>query len=219
MKVGTDGVLLGSWAHVQKATSILDIGTGTGLIALMLAQRNPQARIQAIDIDTHAACQAQDNINQSPWKGNIQVEAISLQDFTQKYKTKFDHIVSNPPFFTEGLRSEDTSRSTARHTDYLSYKTLLQESCQLLGEQGRISLILPYEYESILLTLAKDYLLNPLRILRMRPTPTKAHKRSLIELSLLSLKCRCEEMVIEAYGRHGYSEDYMKLTQDFYLKF
>lgn len=140
MKVGTDGVLLGAWAGTESCNRILDIGTGTGLIALMLAQRS-KAVIDAIDIDADACLQAQENAESSPFAGRINVRHCALADFAQAATNLYDLIVSNPPYFVDSLKCPDRQRNTARHTDTLTLEDLLQDSRKLLAPQGRIALI------------------------------------------------------------------------------
>ena len=141
MKVGTDGTLLGAWASLRSAGTILDIGTGTGLIAIMAAQRSPEARITAIDIDADCITQARENVAASPWSDRIEVVHSSLQDFEPAIR--FERIISNPPYFVDSLRSPDAARSTARHTDTLPFAELSQGVSRLLSPTGRFALILP----------------------------------------------------------------------------
>ena len=142
MKVGIDGVLLGAWADVTSAKSILDVGTGSGLIALMLAQRS-NAGITAIDIEPNAVLQAEENVGLSPWKDRVKVLEVSLQDFSVPEDEKFDLIVSNPPYFVNSLKNPDAVRLSARHVTDLTHDVLLVKSLQLLKKTGRICLILP----------------------------------------------------------------------------
>ncbi len=141
MKVGTDGVLLGAWARGGR--SILDIGTGTGLIALMMAQRFAEARVTAIDIDVEACAQAEENIQNSSFASRIDVEASPLQDFS--CTEKFDSVVSNPPFFVDSLRNPDSRRSVARHADTLSYRDLFRGVVSLISDDGEFSAVIPAE--------------------------------------------------------------------------
>lgn len=145
MKVGTDGVLLGAWAPADKAKRILDVGTGTGLIALQLAQRNPHARITAIEIDAAAAGQATENVSHSPWAGRVEVICHDFRDYQPE--NRFDLIISNPPYFIDALKCPDEQRCTARHTGNLNYDLLFRRSASLLEEQGVVSIIIPAEAE------------------------------------------------------------------------
>ena len=215
MKVGTDGVLLGAWADISCSRNILDIGTGTGLIALMLAQRCPQARIQAIDIDTGAVNQAQENILASPW--NDRVEAC-LQDIrTYRPKQLFDTIVSNPPYFVNSLKGPDGQRNTARHTDSLDMASLLESAASLLTPEGRFSIILPAEQTDALTTSAERVGLHPSRHTAVITRPGLVPKRTLMEFCRTKETFQTDELVIEL-ERHVYSEEYIRLTRDFYLK-
>lgn len=215
MKVGTDGVLLGAWADVSSSQKILDVGTGTGLIALMLAQRCVEARITAIDIDGEAVLQARENMNASPW-GN-RMEAV-LQDLkTFQPDVLFDTIVSNPPFFVDSLKCPDDQRNRARHTDTLPACFLLRKSAELLEEGGGLSLILPAEQTEGLITLAEGEGLYLSRLTSVITRPGLPPKRSLMEFRKQVSACEKNSLIVEL-ARHVYTEDYIALTRDFYLK-
>lgn len=221
MKVGTDGVLLGAWAGVDNAKSILDVGTGTGLIALMLAQRNGHARITAIEIDADAAAQAMDNIFNSPFNDNIKVENISFHDFVATDRPdKFDAIVSNPPFFINSMLADDASRSNARHTHSLSLDDLLIHCKDLLNPNGTFSFIYPYDQ----IPQIEQHIINKgwhiCRQTNVYPTKKSLHpKRILLEISLdvPIAEVSVSDLIIET-ARHQYSEEFRGLTQSFYLK-
>lgn len=218
MKVGTDGVLLGAWANYTKPNSILDIGTGTGLIALMLAQRT-SAKIIGIDIDENAMLDANENINNSPWVNKVSLIASSLQEFSESHNQAFDYIVSNPPFFENSFKAEAESRTKARHTDSLSTDDLLLHCRKLLTSAGKCAFILPSEQYESYIQIAKKNHLFPERILWVKPTPTKAIRRVLIEFSFTNVHCNEETLIIEEFGRHLYSKKYIELTKNYYLNF
>lgn len=218
MKVGTDGVLLGAWVDTTNARSALDIGTGTGLIALMLAQRNPLLQINAIDTDINAVLQATDNINRSPFPERISCRQISLQEYAANFAHTYDLIVSNPPFYRNSLKSPDRKRTQARHTDSLTPEELITLSSHMLSPTGRLSLIYPAEYKDELINigLRNNFVVN--RITNVYPTPnTTSAKRVLIELSILDIPFRETNLIIENQ-RHTYSDDFAQLVRDFYLK-
>jgi tRNA1Val (adenine37-N6)-methyltransferase len=215
MKVGTDGVLLGAWTDVAGAETILDIGTGTGLIALMLAQRST-APVDAIEIDEAAAEQACENVAASPWKDRIQVSHITLQSFTEQGK-KYDLIVSNPPFFSNSLRARGDQRSLARHSHTLSLTELITGVSRLLSSKGRFALIWPAANFSSVVQVAASCRLFPLRQTRVIPAPGKPVKRILAEFTGKQRKTHSSELIIEQFGRHKYSQEYKDLTGDFYL--
>lgn len=217
MKVGTDGVLLGAWANASGAGTALDIGTGTGLIALMIAQRNTNALIDAIDIDLDAVAQAKDNINNSPFSSRIACFNTSLQDFQEQTDRKYDLIVSNPPFFIQSLKSPVWSRTLARHTDSLTMKDLIRGASLLLSERGRLSIIYPYEYKDELQLLAQQSGLFTSYIVNVYPTDDSSPKRVLMEFSKVVSDFSESNLVIEK-KRHVYSDEYAALTKDFYLK-
>lgn len=217
MKVGTDGVLLGAWTKVDSASTALDIGTGTGLISLMLAQRNGDINIDAIDIDHDAIKQATENVNNSPFNSQIHCYNLSLQDFAKLKSREYDLIVSNPPFFDQSLKSPKQNRTLARHTDSLFIEELIGLSSLLLNENGRFSLIYPYENKDQILSLAKRNNLHPSRITEVLPTPTSSPKRILIELSREEFPIETKQLVVEL-ERHKYSPDFIELVKDYYLK-
>ncbi|MBR5328263.1 MAG: tRNA1(Val) (adenine(37)-N6)-methyltransferase [Paludibacteraceae bacterium] len=224
MKVGTDGVLLGAWCPVGsqarsvKGVKVLDVGTGSGLIALMLAQRLPQAQITAIDIDNGAVEQAQYNFEQSPWKERLHCQQTALQEV--EGNSIYDLIVSNPPYFQDSLKNPDSQRAMARHTDTLSYDELLANSARLLKEEGRLALVLPIEAEQQIIALAQTYELYPTHITHVYPKPGKAAKRLLIAFSLLpianSTSPIANSLTLESETAPR-SEEYKELTKDFYL--
>ena len=218
MKVGTDGVLLGAWSDVSSCNNILDVGTGSGLISLMLAQRNPKATIVAIDIDDDCTNQAKQNVDQSSFAHQIDIQKISFQDFLNVSKKRFDLIISNPPYFKNALKSPDFSRNYARHDNTLSYADIIAACESLLNENGRIALILPSDLKQKVIDDAAKVNLYPCRITHVSPLPLKSAKRILIELAKGGSITHCIEnnLVIET-SRHQYSEEYKFLTKDFYL--
>lgn len=233
MKVGTDGVLLGVLAPVlpsdmmvassgcENSYKILDIGTGTGLVAIMLAQRTGgEARIAAVEIDADAAEQAKDNVSETPWQ--IDVYNKSIQDFASEWAVKFDLIVSNPPFFINSLKAPGKSRNTARHTDTLSFEDLVASAEKMLSEQGRFTVIIPYSSEQDFIKIAEGKNLATEAIVRVVPKVGKEAKRSVITFSKAGNSKDCNinvtELVIETETRHCYSEEFKRLIADFYLK-
>jgi len=217
MKVGTDGVLLGAWANVRDAAQILDIGTGTGLIALMVAQRNPTAKIQAIDIDADAVGQAEKNIQDSPFASRISVSKSSLQDLALSMQPKFDAIVCNPPFFENSLKPSVRQRSLARHSESLPMEELLRASKKLLSERGAISLILPSGNLQKTKTICEELSLHIVRHTTVKSLPDSPPKRALLEISPHFKDLVENEITIETSLRE-YSDEYIRLTRDFYLK-
>jgi tRNA1Val (adenine37-N6)-methyltransferase len=228
MKVGTDGVLLGAWCPlgVDEATrqgkyKILDIGTGSGLIALMLAQRatsidDTPIVIDTIDIDAGAAEQAKFNFEQSPWSKLLRIYQSSLQEWQSE--KEYDLIVSNPPYFQSSLKNPDAQRATARHTDSLSYSELIKHSGRLLKNNGMLALVLPIEAEEDILSLAAAAGLLPTHITYVHTKPEKPAKRILIALRKGDANGNVESkhFYIESEDSPR-SEEYRKLTEDFYL--
>ncbi len=216
MKVGTDGVLLGAWVAINNAEHILDIGTGTGLIALMLAQRSA-AQIDAIEIDADAANQAKENVQLSQWKERICVYKTSLQDYWPEAKS-YDLIVTNPPYFSNSLPAPDPGRNIARHNYQLSLHELLEGVRRLLKKNGRLGIILPVEVFNTFVEKAVEIQLFPLHKTLIKPSPHKSAIRIMAEFSYIEKEISTSDLFIEKYGRHRYSEEYIDLTRDFYLK-
>lgn len=215
MKVGTDGVLLGAWTNVKHSHALLDIGTGTGLIALMLAQRCPQAHITAVDIDNEAVGQALENVQLSPWADKIEVIHQDICAFTTN--KRFDTIVSNPPYFIDSLKCPNAQRNTARHTDTLDAGRLLNSVSRLLSDNGRFSIILPSEQKDLLIQTAGIQGLFLSRQTTVITRPGLAPKRILMEFQKTRGTFQTDEIIIEL-ERHRYSEAYIALTKEFYLK-
>ena len=215
MKVGTDGVLLGAWADCENANHILDVGTGTGLIALMLAQRS-KALITGIDLEESAFRQAQHNVNLSPFAERIEIQHCDFLQFEAE-KT-FDLIVSNPPYFVNSLKAPDNERSNARHNDSLPLEKLLSQSISLLSPQGRIALVLPSDLLDTAEKTANELQLYNTRKTFVKTTLQKTPKRVLLEYSRLQPTEQHEDILCIELARHKYSDEFAALTKDFYLK-
>lgn len=220
MKVGTDGTLLGAWVAVDDCRSILDAGTGTGLIALMLAQRNREAQIDALDIDEDACSQAKANVEASPFSGRIRVVHASFQAYASGATAAYDLIVSNPPYFVRSLKNPACKRSIARHANSLSLEELVSQGRELLKPGGRLALILPAGREDELKGIAQANGLNSIRQTSLIPLPGAKVKRVLTELSLNTrLTSDTADTLLIEEARHQYSPAYRELTKDFYLHF
>ncbi|NND93534.1 MAG: methyltransferase [Flavobacteriales bacterium] len=216
MKVGTDGVLLGSWADISEAERILDIGTGTGLIALMCSQRNPGAEVWAIDIDKASAEQAKENVQNSEFRDSIQVLNRSLQEFTSE--KLFDSIICNPPFFSSGTPSPIYERYLARQSESLPLGILIENSMRLMSDSGKIHLIIPLNRESELKALCQEFGLHPIRKCVVFPSRTLEAKRLLIECSMVYQEIVEEVLIIEKEERFDYTDEFIELTREFYPK-
>ena len=228
MKIGTDGVLLGAWTPIENNLfSILDIGTGTGIIALMLAQRSSASQIDALEIDEDAYEQATDNFENSPWNDRLFCFHAGLDEFVEEPEDdpsnselaqQYDLIVSNPPFYSEDYKSSNDQRDLARFQDAMPFEDLIEAAALLLSENGTFCVIIPFKEEEKFLELANEYELYPLKITRIKGTPTTEIKRSLLAFSRNKTPdFITDELVIET-ARHQYTPEYIELTKDFYLK-
>lgn len=219
MKVGTDGVLLGAWVEATfPPMRILDIGTGTGLLALMMAQKFPAAMIDAVEIDHQAFLQASENFAASKWANRLKIYPSSIQKFTQIVPYKYDLILSNPPYFHNSHKAKNIARTQARHNDTLPSNELLEAACQILNPKGSFHLILPPIEGHQFQQLAGEYGLYCRRMMHFKPTPTKATKRVLLELSRLKVeKIKQVEELIGRGTNHEHTAAYCHLTKDFYL--
>lgn len=219
MKIGTDAVLLGAWIELDyEPEAILDVGTGTGVIALIMAQRFPNTDIEAVEIDTEAYQQAVENFENSSWGDRLFGYHASFQEFFQEVEDQlYDVIISNPPFFSPNHKSSDDSRNLARFEDALPLQHLFHGASKLLSEEGVFVLILPFEKEEEAIDIAKQMHLLPQRITRVKGTPDSNIKRSLLQFGFHKKDCLISELVIET-TRHNYTQDYKDLVKDFYLK-
>lgn len=213
MKVNTDGVLLGAAMTIpEDASMMLDIGTGTGTIALMAAQRHPEAVIHAIDIDEASAREAAQNFNESPWSGRLTAFHTALADFNPE--CRYSHIFSNPPYYDNSLTNPDERKAEARHSLNLSYGHILAFAAERLTPEGTLSLILPADTEKMLLRQAGGFGLFPFRLLRIRTTPRKKPSRLIAEFSFKKTVPAEELLTIQESGK--YTQEYISLTNDFY---
>jgi tRNA1Val (adenine37-N6)-methyltransferase len=217
MKVGTDGVLLGSWADVTTCSTALDIGTGTGLIALMLAQRNEHLSIDGIEIDPPASEQASANILNSPFSERIRIHHTSFSGFSKSSPRKYDLIISNPPYFMRSLKSISGNRQLARHNDQLPLSNLIAGSINLLTPEGRIALILPYKQCRELFSQANRHGLYCTRLTNVITIEGTSPKRILVELSRQQPSSTEYSLLILEDSQHRRTAAYTSLTSEFYL--
>lgn len=216
-KVGTDGVLLGACADVDGKENILDIGTGTGLIALMMAQRC-SAAIYAIEPDHDSFLQASENVKLSRWHQRITVENCNLQSYFPG-DLKFDLIVTNPPYFIDSLKSPDPARSVARHNTNLTHNDILEGASRLIADDGILQLILPYAEGGLFIAEAQEFGFYCSNVLKIKPMPSSEVRRMILTFSRKKSKAKERFLIIEKGKRHDFTEEYIKLTKDFYLNF
>ncbi|MDN3664325.1 tRNA1(Val) (adenine(37)-N6)-methyltransferase [Algibacter miyuki] len=218
MKIGTDGVLLGAWASLEtNPFAILDIGAGTGVLALMLAQRIGAEVIDAIEIDDDAYEQCVDNFELSPWGDRLFCYHASLEEFAEEIDDEYDLIICNPPFYAEDYKTENESRDLARFQDAMPFNHLLESVSILLSPEGSFNVIIPFNEEENFIKLANNFLLFPNRICRVKGNPETEVKRSMLAFSFRESETTTTELIIET-ERHQYTPEYINLTQDFYLK-
>jgi tRNA1Val (adenine37-N6)-methyltransferase len=218
MKIGTDGVLLGAWASVEhNPFNVLDIGAGTGILSLMMAQRSHAENIEAIEIDDDAFEQCTENFENSPWNDRLFCFHASLLEYIEAVDEKFDLIICNPPFYTEDYKTQDQARDLARFSDAMPMEHIIFAVITFLSDKGKFSIIIPFKEEKKYIEEAGLIGLYPNRILRVRGNENSELKRSLIEFSYSESPIKISELIIET-ERHQYTQDYINLTKDFYLK-
>ena len=218
MKIGTDGVLLGAWTPlINNPYNVLDIGAGTGILSLMLAQRSNAEQIDAIEIDEEAYEQCVENFEASPWGDKLFCFHAGLDEFVDEPEDEYDLIISNPPFYTDDYKSDNASRDLARFEDALPFEELIEAAALLLSDNGIFSVIIPYKEEERFVSLCKELDLFPLKMTRVKGTPTSEIKRSLLAFCRMEQTPLIDELVIEI-SRHNYTPEYIELTKEFYLK-
>lgn len=218
MKIGTDGVLLGAWTSIKhNPFNVLDIGAGTGLLSLMIAQRSNAEQIEAIEIDDDAFEQCVENFENSPWNDRLFCFHASLLEYVEAVDEKFDLIICNPPFYSEDYKTQSKSRNLARFSDAMPMEHIVFAVIHFLSKKGRFSIVLPHRKEKEFIEEASLIGLFPNRILRVKGNAESEIKRSLIEFSYQETDINISELIIET-SRDNYTQDYINLTKDFYLK-
>ncbi|MBA4321951.1 MAG: tRNA (adenosine(37)-N6)-methyltransferase TrmM [Odoribacter sp.] len=217
-KVGTDGVLLGALADLSGAKRILDVGTGTGLIAIMTAQRS-NASIVAIEMEIMSYRQACENVEESKWKARIELINKGFIEYAGASGEKFDIIISNPPYFRDSLKNPDATRSAARHSEFLSSSDILKGTAKLLNQTGSLQLILPYAEGTLFIAEACEYGLFCNCIIKIKPVPTGEIIRLILKFERTKKPVSEKFLTIETATRHRYTDEYKEVTKDFYINF
>lgn len=219
MKIGTDAVLLGAWCPIDNHPfSILDIGSGTGILSLILAQRTSAEQIDGIEIDEDAYEQCVENFENSPWSDRLFCFHAGLDELVEEPENEYDLIISNPPFYSENYKTDNESRDLARFQDALPFEELVDAAQLLLSENGIFAVIIPFKEEERFIDLCAEAELFPVKVTRVKGSPTTPIVRSLLAFKRYELPVlEADELVIEI-SRHEYTDDYINLTKDFYLK-
>jgi len=218
MKVGTDGVLLGAWVEAETAQSILDVGTGTGVIAVMLAQRNTHALVHGVEIDAEAAAQAAENMRATPWADRLEARHHSIQDYARDTEQRYDLIVSNPPFFSGGVLSQSENKAGVRHTVKLPHGDLLIATQTLLTSQGVFAVVLPLLEGLRFVEMARSYRLYCERMTEVRTKAGKPVSRLLLQFTRhIPHAIRKDELIIQEGDANAWTPEYRALTEQFYL--
>ena len=219
MKIGTDAVLLGAWCPIDNnPKSILDIGAGTGILSLMLAQRTKSQQIDAIEIDENAYEECVENFENSTWSDRLFCYHAGLDEFIDEPEDLYDIIVCNPPFYVEDFKTNNENRNLARFQDALPFDELIKAADYLLSDDGVLAVIIPFKEEQRFMDLCADFDLMPIKITRVKGTNKTPFVRSLLAFKRFELMIlTAEELTIEI-NRHEYTDEYIELTKDFYLK-
>ena len=219
MKIGTDSVLLGAWTPQEYETRILDIGTGSGILALIMAQRNKNTAIDAVEIDTNAATLATLNVQLSPWAEQIHIFNTTIQAFSEVAEHTYSLIICNPPFFTDSLKAPDKARNMARHNDSLSVTELLGCTSKLLTENGKASFIIPVDAYHTWKNEAARHFLFPNHLTLVKSYPSHAPHRVMVMFSRKNQDSISEDEICIYSSEKIHSQEYKEITKDFYLKF
>jgi tRNA1Val (adenine37-N6)-methyltransferase len=219
MKIGTDSVLLGAWCPIDNNPfSVLDIGAGTGILSLMLAQRSHAEQIDALEIDEEAYEECVENFENSPWRDRLFCFHAGLDEFIEEPEDEYDIIISNPPFYSEDYKTDNSQRDLARFQDAMPFEELIEAADLLLSENGIFAVIIPYKEEERFIDLCSEVELYPVKATRVKGSHTTPIVRSLLAFKRYELSAlTADELVIEI-NRHEYTDDYINLTKDFYLK-
>lgn len=217
MKVGTDSILLGTWTDLTDIRQVLDIGSGTGVVSLILAQRAPQAKVTGVEIDLDAARQSRENVERSPWSDRIVIQEMSIQDFASNHTAQFDLIISNPPFFTGGTFSSNELKASVRHTVKLPHNDLLKSTRSLLHPLGKFCVVLPYIEGLRFIEIAQIGGFYCTRMTEVRPKANKPVERLLLCFELKEKTTAKSELIIMEADTNEYTTAFRELTKEFYL--
>lgn len=219
MKVGTDSVLLGAWCPIENNPfSVLDIGAGTGILSLMIAQRSNAEQIDALEIDEEAYEQCVENFENSPWGDRLFCFHAGLDEFVEEPEDEYDLILSNPPFYAENYKSENEQRDLARFQDAMPFEDLIEAVNLLLSENGVFAVIIPHKEEERFIDLCAQAELFPIKVTRVKGSHNTPIVRSLLAFKRFELPVLSSDELVVEINRHEYTNEYIALTKDFYLK-
>jgi tRNA1Val (adenine37-N6)-methyltransferase len=219
MKIGTDAVLLGAWCPIDNNPfSILDIGAGTGILSLMLAQRTSTEQIDAIEIEEAAYEECVENFENSPWSDRLYCYHAGLDEFVDDPEDEYDLIISNPPFYSEDFKTQNLTRDLARFQDAMPFEELVEAADLLLSENGIFAVVIPYKEEEHFIELCADVELFPIKITRVKGSHTTPIVRSLLAFKRFEIPTLTDNELVVEINRHEYTDEYINLTKDFYLK-
>ena len=223
MKIGTDSVLLGAWCPVGHPEasgpfSVLDIGAGTGILSLMIAQRTSAVQIDAIEIDENAYEQCVENFENSPWSDRLFCFHAALDEFVDEPEDEYDLIISNPPFYAEDFKSDNYQRDLARFQEAMPFEELIEAAALLLSENGIFAVIIPFKEEEKFIDLCAEVELYPVKVTRIKGSHNTPIVRSLLAFKRYELSVLIADQLVIEINRHEYTDDYIELTKDFYLK-
>ena len=219
MKIGTDAVLLGAWCPIDNnPISVLDVGAGTGILSLMIAQRSNAEQIDALEIEENAYEECFSNFENSPWSDRLFCFHAGLDEFVDEPEDEYDLIISNPPFYSEDFKTESSERDLARFQEAMPFEDLVEAADLLLSENGIFAVVIPFKEEERFIDLCASVELFPIKVTRVKGSHTTPIVRSLLAFKRFELPVLVADELVVEINRHEYTNEYINLTKEFYLK-